>query len=362
MANRKSGGTAAKVIAWILALVLVAGIVAGVVLWQKDYIQFNFPTGEQTEETPDEDDQGGLVVEDGETAGMTLTRSLLSASEYEEYGVSPLAETAYTVTATIRPANASNPALDWTIGFANPESAWATGKTVTDYVTVTPTSDGALTATVACLQAFGEQIVVTATSRSDSEISGTTTCDYVKKLTSLNISFSGSDSFVIGETYDLTANAVYTEGTLDGVLKTSGAEMSLTEEFKEAVEAIVMPSKFWSFQTTAEGDTDYIIVNGGAGGDTVTSFHLSGSRAGWSIPFASTNGALASALRDQLDNAFAEVAGTNSGADATFSLDYTYTYGEDTLGSGTASVDVTFDESSLFIHVTNIDLDGGFVF
>lgn len=182
MANRKSGGTAAKVIAWILALVLVAGIVAGVVLWQKDYIQLNFPTGEQTEETPDEDDQGGLVVEDGEAAGMTLTRSLLSASEYEEYGISPLAETAYTLTATVTPAEATDQSIEWSVEFVNPSSAWATGKTVTDYVTVTPSGENNQTAAVACVGAFGEQIKITAASGADSTKKAECLADYGQRI------------------------------------------------------------------------------------------------------------------------------------------------------------------------------------
>lgn len=45
--------------------------------------------------------------------------------------------------------------------FVDASSAWATGKTVTDYVTVTPTANGALTANVECIKDFGEQIKVT---------------------------------------------------------------------------------------------------------------------------------------------------------------------------------------------------------
>ena len=56
------------------------------------------------------------------------------------------------------------------MSFVNPSSSWASGKTVTDYVTVTPTSDGALTANVECKQAFGEQIKVTVTSRENTNV------------------------------------------------------------------------------------------------------------------------------------------------------------------------------------------------
>ena len=49
----------------------------------------------------------------------------------------------------ITPADAANKKVDWTIAFKNASSTWATGKTVTEYATVTPSADGALTAVVA---------------------------------------------------------------------------------------------------------------------------------------------------------------------------------------------------------------------
>lgn len=100
-----------------------------------------------------------------------------------------MAESAYTLTATITPDDASNKAVDWSVAFVNPSSAWATGKTVTDYVTVTPTSDGALTANVECKQAFGEQIVVTVVSRDNAEATATCTVDYAAKVVSLQMDF-----------------------------------------------------------------------------------------------------------------------------------------------------------------------------
>ena len=101
--------------------------------------------------------------------GIKLAAVKLASSEYEAYGVSAQAETAYTLTATITPADAANKAVDWTIAFKNASSEWATGKTVTEYATVTPSADGALTAVVENVAAFGEQIVVKATSRDNAE-------------------------------------------------------------------------------------------------------------------------------------------------------------------------------------------------
>ena len=84
--------------------------------------------------------------------------------------------------ATVSPSDATDTALDWSVAFVEPDSEWATGKTVTDYVTVTPTADGASTAAVECKQAFGEQIVVTCKSRSNAAVSASCSVDYTQKL------------------------------------------------------------------------------------------------------------------------------------------------------------------------------------
>ncbi len=70
----------------------------------------------------------------------------------------------YLLTATIRPADVENPAVDWTIAWK--KGAPKESEPVTDYVTVTPSSDGALTATVKCVKPFyGSTAIVTVTTR-----------------------------------------------------------------------------------------------------------------------------------------------------------------------------------------------------
>ena len=129
----------------------------------------------------------GAIIGESVGNGVIVKTAKIPVSEFAAYGVSPLAEAAYTLTATITPSNATNKALDWSVSFVNPESEWASGKTVTDYVTVTPTADGALTASVACLKDFGEQIKVIATSRDNPAISAACTVDYVARVTGLTV-------------------------------------------------------------------------------------------------------------------------------------------------------------------------------
>lgn len=128
---------------------------------------------------------GGAVIDEGKSNGIALMSAEIPVEEFAENDVSPLAETAYTLTATITPASAVDKTVDWSVSFVNPESEWASGKTVTDYVTVTPEADGALTATVECLQAFGEQVTVTVTSRDVETVSANCVCNYVKRVTFL---------------------------------------------------------------------------------------------------------------------------------------------------------------------------------
>ena len=91
-------------------------------------------------------------------------------------------------------------------------SDWATGKTVTDYVTVTPTSDGALTANVVCLQAFAEQIIITAASRDNPDIKGTCTVDYAQKYagTSTSLYFTSSSDYNQGGIVTNTTDDIIT--------------------------------------------------------------------------------------------------------------------------------------------------------
>ncbi len=146
------------------------------------------PDNPDTPDTPitgDGTTKDGAVVSVVKSNGIQLLSAKLPVAAYAANGVSERADTAYTITATVEPAETTNKAVDWSIAWANADSAWASGKTVTDYVTVTPSASGSLTATVECKQAFGEQVIVTCTSRGNTELTATCTVDYIKKITAL---------------------------------------------------------------------------------------------------------------------------------------------------------------------------------
>lgn len=136
---------------------------------------------------PDDDNvtdgsTGGAVVGNGENNGVEIVAAKLPREAYAPNDIDPQADTAYRLTATVSPDNADDKTLDWVITWKDGESSWANGKSVTDHGTITPTSDGALTANFVCKQGFAEQMVITATSRDNKKAKGTLTVDYRKRL------------------------------------------------------------------------------------------------------------------------------------------------------------------------------------
>lgn len=201
------------VIAALVALLLLAYVIASCALGTFDVTKWG-KTTEPTDQTqPDEN--GGVVVtpdepdDDTTTAGMPVLRITAQKLSSMADGIpSAQSEDSFLLTTTITPADATIQEVDWSIAFKNSSSTWATGKTVTNYATVTPTADGALTATVACLQPFGEQIVVTCTSRDVAAGSPSASCtlDYAKTITGAGFDWTADYADIDSET-NLSYNA-----------------------------------------------------------------------------------------------------------------------------------------------------------
>lgn len=145
----------------------------------KSEVQEQQPDDEQ----PDENEQAdNTVITVSEEHGLKLMSATIAPENYAEYGVSTYAESAFSLTATITPSNATYQSVDMTLKWKNPQSEWASGKSVSDYLTINQTSDGSLTATWTVLQAFSEPIEITATLRGQEEITAKAQVDYVGTL------------------------------------------------------------------------------------------------------------------------------------------------------------------------------------
>lgn len=189
--------------AWIATLVailmLAVAVTAAITQGFKDWNPWGWFDKEQVEETCEhvytdgicekcgEEEPSNIVIEDEESAdgSFTITRALISPSNYADYGVSDAAESAHTLTATIDESSFEQ-GIDWTIAFKDAESEWATGKTLEEYVTLTAQDENAHTVVLECLQPFGEQISVTATPKSNLSVNATCSLDYMKRIDSVS--------------------------------------------------------------------------------------------------------------------------------------------------------------------------------
>lgn len=138
---------------------------------------------EQNEILPNEN--GGAILNESEETGISVMSRKLLSSEYAANGVSTQAESAYTLTATINPSDATYTDVEWTVAFKNPSSTWANGKNLSDYVTL---SSNGLQATVSCLKPFGEQIIVKVTSLDNASATANCSFDYRKRVTDATVS------------------------------------------------------------------------------------------------------------------------------------------------------------------------------
>lgn len=112
-----------------------------------------------------------------------------------------------TLTATVTPATASNKLVDWSV-------AWGDASNVTDvseYITVTPSSDGSTEATVTCHKPFEGIILVVCTTR-EGGYTAECSVEYVGKPTSLSLSGAliSTPDESLGSSYKLGVGTAYT--------------------------------------------------------------------------------------------------------------------------------------------------------
>lgn len=182
--------TGVMVIAILLCFALAGGWIAQtIVRKQKE------PALAQASENAKDGMQVDLDNDDSE---VQLMSALIAEADYAEYGVSALAESAYTINATVTPDSENNKGLTWSLSFANPTSSWANGKTPSSYVTMTSSGTQA---TLSCEHAFGEPIYVTATSTIDSTKSARCTLQYKQKISQLSFNVGGLTFYPISGAY-----------------------------------------------------------------------------------------------------------------------------------------------------------------
>lgn len=153
-----------------------------------DKIAAQLPPEKQLDSVTDENGNNlsdGLIHQMPERIAFRMATTLAA---------SPSSTAAYDsvmLEATLEPETADDKTVDWSVAFVNPSSSWAQGKRATEYVTVTPTQDGATTATVTCIEDFGAQIKVVVKSRDNENAKAECTVDFVKRIQSVAFNMAG---------------------------------------------------------------------------------------------------------------------------------------------------------------------------
>ncbi len=200
--NHKKSDKIKWIIAFTLIAILLLGMVAMIVtnLKEKD----ETPKDEQTTT-----EQSVVVGDNGLNQvyampkTMAFTAEALAASETQSVDVR--------IEAYVYPTNASNQEVDYSVAWG---SAPTHGKElVTNYLTVTPDSNGSRLATVSCKKAFGnDKIIITATTR-DGGYKATCTVSFLGVASTMTISgnsISAVNSGQRGSCYELGTNKTYT--------------------------------------------------------------------------------------------------------------------------------------------------------
>lgn len=213
------------IIGRVLALVMVLVIVGAVILANERKTESILYTG--TKNTADCAESNGEAYFDGEKAKDEKTREMPKSLAFTAKNAAETFAAGKTIdvrlAATVKPDTALNQQVDWSFG-------WGTGATraneaVTNYIEVTPDSEGSRFITVSCKQAFeGDTVILTVTTR-EGGFSAQCIISYVGKASAVTIK---SDTIALkSEANRMT----YTEGNEYYELGTSG-----TYEFAIAAE------------------------------------------------------------------------------------------------------------------------------
>lgn len=211
--NHKKSDTAKwwlTLIAFVLMGATILGLICGYIV-PKEPVNNDVPKTEQTTETP-EPIEPIEPIEGYESEVVNSPYVRLLASPMTRAATGNYVE--QTLTATVLPATAVNKAVDWSV-------AWADGQAgnVTDYVTVTPSSDGSTTASVKCFQPFTGNVVVTVTTR-ESGYSAECVVTFVGIPSEINVSgpfAEQSDGYYyvgVGDTYTYSVDLNNLFGTV----------------------------------------------------------------------------------------------------------------------------------------------------
>lgn len=194
--------TSKKTVALILCLAIILALLSGIIAFLV-IKNANVP-GNQIE------DQGKLQI-DVNDSEFTASGEGIIIKEVNLASAGVVVGEGYltkVLTATVYPETVKDKAVDWSIEWGNNPK----GDAVTNYVTVTPQSNGSTTATIKCIKSFkGSEIIIFCRSRV-ADVYASAVCTYVGTAVSLGISVEGATKMNnpnIGEYYSLNPKNMY---------------------------------------------------------------------------------------------------------------------------------------------------------
>ena len=359
--NGKSGKRWAAFWTGATAFIIIMSVLAGLIGWRTSgYKDWTFGFGAPTVSTPDDKDKpdDGTDEIDTDNSFLVSTDKNNSLMRLAVTPTNAIPES-YTITATVKPDNATIKDVDWALKFKDASSAWASGKNCEDFVVLSTSLYGG-SATIRCKAAFGEQIILTATAKGTPTVTANCTLDYVKRVENTSITFNQS-RFYIGEDVErhyvdmsYTLGVGTLEGTFvwedsDGVTVCTTADLTAStyyEAFYKAADAEnpdfddVYPSFTSAYNTDEVLFTIY--DSGFAHNDDGTPFYTSNKNTDNLY-----RAMVYEAMGDTTNNAYIEIL-------------YSYTYNGTKYNSGRAkSGYFTIDVSEFYVDVSDLDLSNG---
>ena len=227
--------TIKRLSAVLFAVLLIAALVLSVLT--KGFTDWRF--GKELPAVNDLNSNVVITPQEG-NGGIRLMAEFLPEITGSDMNTDYESET-LTITATVSPDNsADNTGLDWSMAFKDPSSAWATGKTLSDYMTLTPSGTdaaGSKKVSVKCLKSFGEQVVITATSQDNPEVTASCTADFAQRIESATLKFGDLNVNLGGDTnvkWELNPNGVGVGGATSVTMEKSDV-YTLAEDFTYTV-------------------------------------------------------------------------------------------------------------------------------
>ena len=184
----------------LLAFILVGVMLAGIILgWF------------EREEPPAEEEPIAIMDGDGNAMDTAALYRMPERMAFTSAALTSARSAQVRIEAYVYPENAANREVDFSLAWGNAPTNGS--EEVTDFVTVTPESDGSRVATVACQKAFGgDTILLTATTR-DGGYQATCTIAYVGHAEGIVVTTADAvktSSASRGEYYALGTNGTYT--------------------------------------------------------------------------------------------------------------------------------------------------------